>query len=224
MFLSIDKPKGITSHDVIDQIRRITGKKRVGHAGTLDPNATGLLIVGIGKESTKKLGKITKDTKKTYEAEIYLGEERDSDDSEGVIISKVKGFLPPVENEVRLILTTFLGRQKQMPPDFSAVKTKGKKAYELARRGKPVGLKPKDVVIYSIKLVTYKYPTLIIETTVSSGTYIRALARDVGQRLGCGAYLKELRRTEVGESSVEKAIKLSKLTKRNWKKFVIDIG
>lgn len=224
MFLLIDKPKGVTSHDVVNKVRKITGEKKVGHAGTLDPNAAGLLIIGIGRESTKKLGKITKDTKKTYEAEIFLGEERDTDDSEGVIVSKVKGFLPPRESETRLILATFLGRQKQKPPLFSSIKIKGKKAYKLARAGKSPNLKPRRVIIYLINLVEYKYPALKIKTIVSSGTYIRALARDIGQRLGCGAYLKELRRIEVGEYSVEKAVKLQQLSKKNWKKFVIDIS
>ena len=224
MFLLIDKPKGITSHDVIDDIRKITGVKKVGHAGTLDPNATGLLILGVGREATKKLGTIAKDTRKIYEAEICLGEERDTDDSEGVAISKVKGFLPPGENEVRLILVTFLGEQKQRPPAYSALKIKGKKAYELARQGKKIDLKPREVAIHSIKLVSYKYPVLEIKTIVSSGTYIRALARDTGQRLGCGAYLKNLRRVGIREFSVEDAVKLQKLTKKNWKKFVVDIN
>lgn len=223
MFLLIDKPKGITSHNVIDKIRRITGEARVGHAGTLDPNATGLLIVGIGRESTKKLGQIAKNTKKTYEAEIFLGEERDTDDSEGVVASKVKGFLPPREGEIKLILASFLGRQKQRPPIYSAIKIKGKKSYKLARAGRPSGLKPRKVTICLINLIEYKYPILKIKTTVSSGTYIRALARDIGQKTGCGAYLKELRRKEVGEYSVDRAMKLQGLTKKNWKKFIIDI-
>lgn len=229
MFLLIDKPRGITSHDVVDAIRKITrgdlpaGRRgKVGHAGTLDPNATGLLIVGVGRPSTKKLGKIAKDTKKSYIAEIFLGEERDTDDGEGVIVSKVKGFLPPGEREIRLTLTTFLGKQKQVPPAYSALKIKGKKAYELARKGKKVKLKPRKIAIYSIKLIAYKYPVLKVETTVSSGTYIRALARDIGKKLGCGAYLKNLERTQIGEFNVKKAVKLERLNKRNWKDFVIE--
>jgi tRNA pseudouridine55 synthase len=219
MFLLIDKPRGITSHDVIDELRKITGEVRVGHAGTLDPNATGLLIVGVGRESTKKLGKIAKDTKKTYQAEIFLGEERDTDDNEGKVISKAKGVLPPGENEVRLILTTFLGVQKQVPPIYSALKIKGKKAYELARKGKKVSLKSRKITIHSIKLAGYKHPIMKIETSVSSGTYIRALARDIGKRLGLGAYLNNLRRTKIGKYRVENSVALEKLNKDNWKKF-----
>jgi len=220
MFLLIDKPKGVTSHDVVDKVREITGEARVGHAGTLDPNATGLLIVGVGREFTKRLGKIAKDTKKTYQAEIFLGEERDTDDAEGVVISKAKGFLPPSENEMRLILATFLGEQEQIPPVYSALKIKGKKAYELARAGRKVELKPRKIVIYSIKLIRYKYPSLKIEIVVSSGTYIRALARDIGKRLGCGAYLSNLRRTKIGNYGVSNAQKLENLNRDNWKKFV----
>lgn len=211
MFLLIDKPKGVTSHDVVDEVRKITAEKRVGHAGTLDPNATGLLIIGVGRDSTKHLGKIAKDTKKTYEAEIYLGEERDTDDREGVVVKKSKGVLPPEEVEIRLILTTFLGEQEQTPPVYSAIKIKGKKAYELARKGKKVDIKPREIVVYSIKVVDYKYPLLKIKTTVSSGTYIRALARDVGKRLGMGAYLKNLKRTKIGEFDLKEAVKLKDL-------------
>lgn len=227
MFLLIDKPKGVTSHDVVDEVRGITGEKKVGHAGTLDPNATGLLVVGVGRESTKCLGKIAKDTKKTYQAEIFLGEERDTDDSEGKILrqaqnDKAKGFFPPSENEIRLILSTFLGEQEQTPPVYSALKIKGKKAYELARAGRKIELKPRKIVIYSIKLVRYKYPSLKIETVVSSGTYIRALARDIGKRLGCGAHLKNLRRTKIVNYEIGKAIKLEKLSKGNWKSYILE--
>ena len=223
MFLLIDKPKGITSHDVVDEVRKITGEMKVGHAGTLDPKATGLLIVGIGRESTKKLGKLAKDTKKTYTAEIYLGEERDTDDSEGVVISKAKGVLVPGEKEIRLILLSFLGEQKQTPPIFSAIKVGGKKSYNLARKGKKINLGTRDISIHSIKLLAYKYPLLKIVATVSSGTYVRALARDVGKKIACGAYLRNLRREAIGKYSVEKSHKLVKLNNKNWKKFAIDI-
>lgn len=221
MFLLIDKPKGITSHDVVDKVRKITDERRVGHAGTLDPNATGLLIVGVGRETTKKLGEIAKRTKKTYEAEIFLGEERDTDDAEGVIISKAKGLLPPGENEIEKILTSFVGEQMQTPPAYSALKIKGKKAYELARKGKEIKLKSRKIMVYSIKLIEYSYPILKTRTTVSSGTYIRALARDIGRKISCGAYLKNLRRTKIGKFSIKDAVKLENLDRGSWKNFVI---
>ena len=211
MLLLIDKPKGITSHDVVDAVRRATGERRVGHAGTLDPNATGLLIVGVGREFTKKLGSIAKDTEKTYEAEIFLGETRDTDDSEGKILTKSTEFTPPDKDTINRVLKEFIGEQNQMPPSFSAIKMKGKKAYELARKGINPNLESRKVVIHSIKLISYNYPILKIVCKVSSGTYIRSLARDIGEKLGCGAYLRELRRVRIGKFSVEKAIGLQEL-------------
>lgn len=232
MFLLIDKPKGITSHDVIDRVRRIIQKEspsprlrriKVGHAGTLDPNATGLLIVGVGRESTKKLGTLTKDTKKGYEAEIFLGEERDTDDVEGVTIAKAKGFLPPSENEVEKALKTFVGKQKQLPPSFSAIKIKGKKAYQLARKGKEVKMPIREVEVYSMKLIEYRFPILKISTEVSAGTYVRALARDIGKKLGCGAYLNNLKRTKIGKHNSDKATRLQYISASNWKKLLVSI-
>ncbi|MFV1917068.1 MAG: tRNA pseudouridine(55) synthase TruB [Patescibacteria group bacterium] len=234
MFILIDKPKGITSHDVVDKIREITGERRVGHAGTLDPNATGLLIVGVGRESTKKLGKIAKDTKKTYEAKIYLGEERDTDDAEGVPIQVRDSHIAKSERDdqigieslsiwpkfkVEQVLKEFVGENMQVPPAYSAIKIKGKKAYEFARMGKKVNLKSRKIAIYSIKLLKYEYPLLCIDVNVSSGTYIRSLARDIGKRLGSGAYLKNLRRTKVGRYKIKDAILLTGLKKGNWKKY-----
>lgn len=205
MFLLIDKPKGITSHDVVNLVRVKTGEKRVGHAGTLDPNATGLLIVGVGRQSTKKLSDLAKNTKKTYVAEIYLGEERSTDDVEGEVTKKKK--IKKVSKEkIEKVLKSFVGEQKQTPPMFSAIKIKGKPAYKLARKGQEINLKPRDITIYSIKLLDYDFPTLKIETQVSSGTYVRALARDIGRKLGTGAYLKNLRRTKIGKFDVKDAV------------------
>jgi len=230
MYLLIDKPKGITSHDVIDHLRKITGIRKIGHAGTLDPNATGLLLVGIGREATKKLWKKYGKTDKTYVAEIVLGEETETHDPEGrsrkqVRIShnaksvrddKTGLYSLPVLSNIEGVLESFVGEQEQVPPSFSAVKIKGKKAYELAREGRYIRLNPRKITIHSIKLMKYKYPKLEIETRVSSGTYIRALARDIGRKLGCGAYLKNLRRTKIGKYGINKSVKLNRLTKDNW--------
>lgn len=233
MFLLIDKPKGITSHDVIDKVRKIVGENppkttysggqvKVGHAGTLDPNATGLLIVGVGRDYTKKLSTIVKD-KKTYEAEIYLGEERDTDDDEGMVISKATGVLAPSKDEIVLTLESFLGTKKQIPPAYSAIKLKGERAYKLARKGKIVKLNPRKITVYSIKALSYDYPTLKVGTSVSSGTYIRALARDIGKRLGMGAYLKNLRRTKIGNYDIKNAVALDELSQDNWRKSVLEL-
>jgi tRNA pseudouridine55 synthase len=239
MFLLIDKPKGITSHDVIDEVRKVTGERRVGHAGTLDPNATGLLLVGVGRESTKKLGKLAL-KRKTYEAEIVLGEERDTGDVEGQstrIPQQVRSSQRansvrddktgleslPVLSNVRGVLASFLGEQEQVPPVYSAIKIKGKKAYELARRGKKVNLKPRRITVHSIELLDYHYPIIKIKTSVSSGTYIRALARDIGRKLDTGAYLDNLRRTKLGKYDIEDAIKLKDLSPDNWKEKAFDL-
>lgn len=223
MLLLIDKPKGFTSHDVVNIVRRITGERRVGHGGTLDPNATGLLIIGVGRESTRKLGKISKNTRKSYVAEIILGEERDTDDAEGIKLivnsSKLKNKSKISKTKILNVLKSFLGEQNQTPPVYSAIKIKGKKAYELARKGKILNLKPRKVTIHSIKLLDYQYPTLKIECEVSSGTYIRAIARDMGRILGTGGYLKNLRRTKIGKYEIKNAVSISILTEENWKKF-----
>lgn len=239
MFLLIDKPKGITSHDVIDELRKVTGVRKSGHAGTLDPNATGLLIVGVGRESTKKLGEIAKNTKKTYVAKIMLGEERETDDVEGRLRSqrqineeilrqklqgdKFGGDSVPSLSSIKDVLRLFIGKQEQVPPKYSAKKIEGQKAYEMARKGKKVDLKARKIVIHSIKLLNYKYPVLCIECLVSSGTYIRALARDIGRKLGMGAYLNNLKRTAIGKYLLKNAVELNDLTSENWKNFGFEI-
>ena len=210
MFLLIDKPRGMTSHDVVDRVRKITGEKRVGHAGTLDQNATGLLIIGVGRESTKRLWTISAG-KKSYVAEICLGEVRDTDDVEGKVISKSKSkrvSLEKIENTLR----KFIGEQEQVPPLYSAIKISGRKAYEMARKGKEIKLKPRKVVVYSTKVLDYRYPILKIAAEVSSGTYIRSLARDIGDKLGTGAYLKELRRTRIGKFDIKESVGLEELS------------
>lgn len=219
MLLLIDKPKGITSHDVVDRVREVTGERRVGHGGTLDPNATGLLVIGITREGTKRLVEFTKGKDKVYEAEILLGEERDTHDAEGEIRIKsldlgIQGL--PDKNRVVEVLESFVGEQEQIPPAHSAVKIKGKKAYQLAREGKEVEIEPRKVTIHSIELLEYDYPVLKIRTKVSSGTYIRSLARDIGRTLGTYGYLKELRRTRIGEYDISKAVRLEDLTVGNW--------
>ena len=227
MFL-INKPKGPTSHDIVDEVRRITGERRVGHAGTLDPFAEGLLIILVGRKETKKQSEFL-NLDKTYEATLTLGIETDTHDLTGKPVKSQfpifnfqipnhrlrrgpaksgDNFQIPI-SKIKKVLKKFEGEQMQIPPKFSAKKIKGKKAYELARRGKEFELEPKNVKIYYIKLLDYNYPELLIETKVSSGTYIRALARDIGEKLGTGAYLRNLRRTKIGEFSVKDAQKIT---------------
>jgi len=217
MLLLVDKPKGMTSHDVVDFVRKESGERRIGHGGTLDPNATGLLIIGVGRESTRRLGMVAKGMKKRYVAQLVLGEERDSDDVEGKIINTNEDIIPSF-NQIKAVITEFVGTIEQIPPSYSAVKIEGRKAYDLARKGEKVEMKPRTVTIYSIELTDYHYPRLVIKCEVSSGTYIRALARDIGRKLGCGAYLAELRRTAIGSYRIENAIELSGLKEYNWRR------
>ncbi len=207
MILLIDKPKGVTSHDVVNIVRRVTSEKRVGHGGTLDPNATGLLVVAVGRESTKTLDSFTKGMDKEYEAEIVLGEQRDTDDTEGKVIFTNDQIIPSI-NDVKSVLLNFIGKIEQVPPSYSAVKINGKKSYDLARKNREVELNSRRVTVYETNIVEYSYPHLKIKFLVSSGTYIRALARDIGINLKTGAYLGNLRRTKIGKHDVSQAVSL----------------
>lgn len=206
---NIYKPPGPTSHDIVNQVRKLSGEKRVGHAGTLDPFAEGVLIVAIGREYTKKLGMFLKQDK-VYQATIKLGAESDTSDLTGQII-KVQSPLRSTKKEVKKILKNFIGETQQMSPPFSAIKIRGQKAYELARKGIKPDLKPRRVKIHSIKILKYHWPYLEIETRVSSGTYIRSLAKDIGRALETGAYLEKLIRTKISHFSSKKSLKLLNL-------------
>ncbi|PIP67376.1 MAG: tRNA pseudouridine(55) synthase TruB [Parcubacteria group bacterium CG22_combo_CG10-13_8_21_14_all_41_9] len=209
-FLLVNKPSGPTSHDIIDQLRRIALIRQIGHAGTLDPFASGLLLVGIG-EATKLLRHYVGLDKK-YEAILKLGAVSDTYDRTGNITKtsnskhQTSKKYQITNNQIKKILKSFIGKQKQTPPMYSAKKIKGKKLYELARKGIEVKRKAQDIEIYDIKLVSYKDDILKIECRVSSGTYIRTLAHDIGQKLGCGAYLEELKRTRIGDFELKDAI------------------
>jgi len=203
----VNKPNGMTSHDVVNIARRAFGIRRIGHAGTLDPMATGLLILGVGK-STKKLGDIT-GSSKTYNTEITLGATSTTDDKEGAI-EKV-GDTQPTLKQIQNILEKFTGDILQTPPIYSAIKVNGERAYKIARRGETIKMEPRKITIHKIELVSYKYPLLEIKTDVSSGTYIRSLARDIGKELETGAYLSKLERTSIGEYKLENAIELEKI-------------
>lgn len=217
-FILINKPSGMTSHDVVDKLRKITGIKKIGHAGTLDPFATGLLILGISRKATKKLSQFLK-LDKEYIATLRLGAESDTFDKEGKIIEEKVEKIPSI-NEVKKALNSFIGEIEQIPPIFSAKKIKGKKACDLARRGKKVELKPQKVKIYEISLIKYEFPFLKIKVKCSSGTYIRTLASDIGKKLGCGAYLENLKRTKIGPFSLKEAVSLSELNSNNWKSYL----
>lgn len=215
MIIGIKKPKGMTSHDVVDEVRKITGEKRVGHGGTLDPFAEGVLVVGISRESTKKLQEILKNTDKEYVARAELGKTSTTGDPEGEImetadISKIKKI---GEGEIEKVLERFRGEIEQTPPSHSAIKIGGIPAYKKARKGEKVELKKRKVLIKGLELAEFDPPTLTIKATVSSGTYIRSLVEDIGEALGTGAYTKELTRTRVGEFRLENSKTLDELKK-----------
>ena len=218
-FIFIEKPPKMTSHDVIERLRKITGIKKIGHSGTLDPLARGLLILGIGRKFTKKLSFFQKKDKE-YIATLKLGLVSDTFDKEGKI-KKIEVKKIPKKKEVENVLKSFLGEIEQRPPLFSAKKIKGQKLYQLARKGIKIKPKKEKIKIYQISILSYSFPLLKIKVKCSSGTYIRSLAFGIGKKLKTGALLQDLLRTKIGKFSLKKAIKLEKINKNNWKKFLI---
>ena len=212
--LLIDKPAGMTSFGVVARVRRLLsqragGKVKVGHTGTLDPFATGLMILLVGK-GTKRSNEFLK-LDKVYEAEIVLGATSTTGDPEGEITETTNRTDEIAKTELEATLAQFTGEIQQIPPAFSAIKINGQRAYKLARKGEEVIMPARTVTVYSLELVEYSYPVVKIRAHVSSGTYIRTLAEDIGQTLGVGAYCRELRRTKVGDYAIEQAASLNDL-------------
>ena len=211
-FLLVDKPKGITSFGVVAKIRSLlkdlTGKKyKVGHSGTLDPSATGLLILAVGSY-TKKLSEVIKKDKK-YLVTIKFGYLSSTNDQEG-IITKSRDIKISKE-QIEHVLLKFSGKISQIPPALSAIRINGKKAYELVRQGQDVKLEPRDVTIYDNKLINYEYPSLIFESRVSSGTYIRSLVSDIASELKVDAYMSDLRRLAIDKVDIDEAVMLEQI-------------
>lgn len=208
-FLLIDKPAGPTSHDMVARVRRTLNEKHVGHLGTLDPFATGLLVVVVGSKALK-IVEFFNTLSKEYVGTLKLGAVSTTYDPEGVIeeIPLKAGWNVPEHATVqRIIDDKFVGSIDQVPPAHSAISIGGERAYRKARQGRLVDLPPRKVEIDSCELTSFTYPHLTISVRCGSGTYIRSLAHDLGKALGCGAYLEELRRTKVGEWSIENAVK-----------------
>jgi len=205
----INKPSGYTSQDVISKVKKIMNVKKVGHTGTLDPMATGVLPVLLGNAT--KLSKYLIEHDKTYVSTIKLGEKRDTGDSEGSIIEKKDADID--FNSVESVLNTFLGVQKQTPPIYSAIKVKGKKLYEYARANEQVVIPEREIEIYDIKLksIDNKNHEIIFEVNCSKGTYIRVLSENISEKLGTVGYMKELRRTKVNKFDIENSITLEEL-------------
>jgi tRNA pseudouridine55 synthase len=220
--LVVDKPIGLTSHDVVQIIRRGTGIRRAGHTGTLDPRASGVLVVLVGP--AVRLSEYVSASDKRYQATIRLGSTTDTYDAEGVVISKTQVDHVD-EDEFDNILQTFTGEIEQVPPPYSAVKVKGRKAYEMARKGEQVEIEPRKIQVYSLEILEWAPPEVVIDAYCSSGTYVRSLANDLGSALGTGAYLIGLRRTKSGRFTLREAVPLRKLKESfdagDWYKYLI---
>ena len=239
--LNIYKPKGMSSFEVVQKIKKATGEKKVGHAGTLDPLAEGVLVVGVGREATKQL-KFVLEEDKEYIGEIKLGMVSETDDEEGIKSkvksqkSKVKIQWPTLEKIEEVIQENFIGDIVQITPTYSAVKVGGERAYKKARRGEDFTRPPRIITIKEIEILDYslkkfpeikqengtiipagKYPVLKVKTIVGSGTYIRSLAREIGEKLNTGGYLISLIRTRIGDYKMEDSLKLDEIKQNKIK-------
>jgi tRNA pseudouridine55 synthase len=211
--LPVDKPAGMTSHDVVAAVRRLTGERRIGHAGTLDPAATGLLVVLVGPAT--RLSRYLLTERKSYRATVAFGSETDTHDADGEVVATAE--VPSSVRDVahaRTCVASLVGRHMQVPPAHSALKVGGRKAYELARAGRQPQLAAREVEVSSASLVDVDrdIPAWVLDLTVSKGTYVRALARDLGRSQGSVAHLADLRRTSSGRLTVDEAVPLADLT------------
>ncbi len=219
--LVVDKPAGLTSHDVVQIIRTGTGIKRAGHTGTLDPRASGVLVVLIGP--AVRLSEYVSASDKRYQAIINLGTTTDTYDGEGRVLNKATVAI--TEEQFEEALKSFVGEIEQVPPPYSAIKVKGRKAYQMARQGEEVDLQPRKIQVYSLELLEWAPPEAVVDVFCSSGTYVRSLAHDLGEKLGCGAHLTGLRRTKSGRFTLRDAVPLRKLRESfdtgTWYQYVI---
>jgi tRNA pseudouridine55 synthase len=215
--LVVDKPIGLTSHDVVQIIRRGTGIRRAGHTGTLDPRASGVLVVLIGP--AVRLSEYVSASDKRYQATIRLGSSTDTFDSEGTIVSSAS-IDDLTEDHFNEVLGKFIGEIEQTPPPYSAVKVQGRKAYDMAREGEEFELEPRIINVYSLEVLEWAPPEVVIDVYCSSGTYVRSLANDLGKELGTGAHLVGLRRTKSGRFTLRDAVPMRRLQEAfdagNW--------
>lgn len=216
--LNVYKEKGYTSHDVVAKLRGIVKQKKIGHTGTLDPDAEGVLPVCFGKAT--KLCDLLTDKDKTYQAVLLLGRVTDTQDTSGQILEE-HSTENLTKEEVEKVIRGFEGEYDQIPPMYSALKVNGKKLYELAREGKEVERKARRVTIHEIRLLEVKLPEVRLEVTCSKGTYIRTLCHDIGQKLGCGGCMKELLRTRVERFTLDDSIRLGEI-EQLWKEGLLE--
>jgi tRNA pseudouridine55 synthase len=220
--LVVDKPVGMTSHDVVQAIRNGTGLRRAGHTGTLDPRASGVLVILVGP--AVRLSEYVSASDKRYQAIIRLGGTTDTYDAEGQF-TPTKDPSSITEAEFDEALKGFVGEIEQTPPPYSAVKVQGRKAYEMARKGEEIALEPRTITVHHLEVLEWTPPEVVIDVHCSSGTYVRSLANDLGKKLGCGAYLVGLRRTKSGKFTLRDSVPLRKLqeafTAGNWYQYLI---
>lgn len=210
--LNLNKPPGVTSRDVVNQVQRLVKPHKVGHAGTLDPLATGVLVVCIGPAT--RLTEYVQQSPKHYVGTFLLGKRSNTEDIEGAVETLDSPPIP-TEEEIRDVLPRFLGEIQQTPPAFSALKLKGQRAYDLARKGAAVDLAPRPVMIHALALLHYEYPQFTLDVRCGSGTYIRSLGRDIARALGTEAVMSSLQRRAIGAFQVEQAIDPESLTRDN---------
>ena len=225
--LPINKPEGPSSAQVVARVKRILGAKKVGHTGTLDPFATGLLLCGINQGT--RISGLFLESHKRYGTQIRLGIETDTYDSSGKVVFTASSDIirSLTENKIRETILSFIGVQKQIPPAFSALKHKGKPLYEWARKGKPIQKPARQIAIFDISIINIAMPTIELELFCSSGTYIRSLGFDIGRKLGCGAHLFSLCRTQSGSFHLKDAVsfqELEKLNKEELEKRILPIA
>lgn len=216
--LSVDKPTGITSHDVVGRLRRIAGTRRVGHAGTLDPIATGVLVLAIGRAT--RLLEYVQGQAKQYRATVRLGQTTATYDAEGEI-EEERPFAHLTPAAIATALAPFRGTITQQPPAYSAIKQDGQPLYKLARKGIAVDVPTREVTIYDLTLVSVDLPDVVLDVHCSTGTYIRSLAHDLGAALGCGGHIVALRRTAIGAFAVAESVALDGLTADNWRSYLL---
>jgi len=219
--LNLDKPQGMTSRDVVNRVQRLIRPIKVGHAGTLDPLATGVLVLCLGKAT--RLIQYIQDRPKTYRGTFELGTVSTTCDREGELTKTGKLQSLSVD-DLKAILPDYLGQIAQVPPKFSAVHVNGKRAYQLAREEKEFELEPRTVHIESLEITDWSFPQFSLNIVCGSGTYIRSLGRDLGESLGCGAYMTDLERTAIGEFQVERALSLDDLSLETIEQHLIPAG
>lgn len=219
--LIINKPKGYTSHDVVNVLRKKLNTKKIGHTGTLDPNATGVLQILVGVAT--KISKYLVEHEKTYIATMELGKKTDTGDVEGNVIKEDSNLKKISKKEIEKVLEGFKGKQNQIPPMYSAIKVAGKKLYEYAREGKKVEVEPREIEIMDIKLENYKKNEIQFSVRCSKGTYIRTLCEDIAVKLGTIGYMKELERTSINEFSIKDSINIEEIDDLKVKEKIISI-